>query len=174
MDTGSVIIHNSYNTYDENASENRTPCTMKLIHNVRMEEPKDRLRAMRMRAGYEKASDAARDIKEINKNTLISHENGNRPISKKSAEVYARVFNVEGGPGWILFGEIPDKANLLKTAREKAIADFNADSGIINKIVRINKKFELMDMAEMGDALSKIDNFLDVTVPESPDPDHKK
>jgi hypothetical protein len=147
---------------------------MNLIHNVRMEEPKDRLKAMRMRAGYEKASDAARDIRELNVNTLISHENGNRPISKKAAETYARVFNVEGGPGWILFGEILDKADLLKIAREKAIADFNADSGIINKIVQINKKFELMDMEELDDALNKIDNFLDVTIPKSPNPDHKK
>jgi hypothetical protein len=139
-----------------------------------MEEPKDRLKAARLKAGYKKASDAARDIKEINKNSLISNENGNRAISKKQAEVYARVFNVEGGPGWILFGEVPDKADLLKAAREKAIAEFNADSGLIQKIVKMNKKFELMDMSELEDAVTKIDNFLDVTLPETADPDHKK
>ncbi|WP_375568730.1 S24 family peptidase [Ahrensia marina] len=39
----------------------------------------------------------------INQNTLTSNENGNRPISRKMAEVYAQVFNVSAG--WLLYGE---------------------------------------------------------------------
>ncbi|GEM_PF-2057288 len=66
-------------------------------------EPKDRLKEARIKAGFETPSDAARALKEINKNTLISNENGNRPISRKAAEKYGELFGVD--PGWILFGE---------------------------------------------------------------------
>ncbi|GAA5664948.1 hypothetical protein Brsp07_03447 [Brucella sp. NBRC 14130] len=66
-------------------------------------EPKDRLKEARIKAGFETPSDAARVLKEINKNTLISNENGNRPISRKAAEKYGELFGVD--PGWILFGE---------------------------------------------------------------------
>ena len=72
-------------------------------HKVRMEEPKDRLRKARLAAGYETPTDAARAIRTINQNTLISHENGNRAISRKAAENYARLFDVQAG--WILYGE---------------------------------------------------------------------
>lgn len=66
-----------------------------------MEEPRHRLQKARADAGYNSPSDAARAHKEINKNTLISHENGHRPISRKAAEKYGRIFGVE--PGWLLF-----------------------------------------------------------------------
>ena len=66
-------------------------------------EPKDRLKQARLKARYKTPSDAARAFKDINQNTLISHENGNRPISRKAAEKYGELFGVE--PGWILFGE---------------------------------------------------------------------
>jgi len=68
-----------------------------------MEEPKHRLQKARAAAGYESPSEAAKLIKAINKNTLISNENGNRPISRKAAEKYAAHFGVEAG--WILFGD---------------------------------------------------------------------
>ncbi|TIT59117.1 MAG: helix-turn-helix transcriptional regulator, partial [Mesorhizobium sp.] len=55
----------------------------------------------RAQAGYASPSDAARALREINKNTLISHENGNRPLSRKAAEKYGRLFGVD--PGWLLF-----------------------------------------------------------------------
>lgn len=54
-------------------------------------------------AGFKTASEAARAVRGLNKNTLISNENGNRPISRKMAEEYAKAFNVD--PGWLLFGE---------------------------------------------------------------------
>ncbi|WP_292577414.1 hypothetical protein [Mesorhizobium sp.] len=38
----------------------------------------------RAQAGYASPSDAARALRDINKNTLISHENGNRPLSRKA------------------------------------------------------------------------------------------
>jgi SOS-response transcriptional repressor LexA len=75
---------------------------MDLSQNVRMEAPKHRLQQAREAAGFESPSDAARALKDINKNTLISNENGNRPISRKAAEKYGRLFNVD--PGWLLFG----------------------------------------------------------------------
>jgi SOS-response transcriptional repressor LexA len=68
-----------------------------------MEEPKDRLRQAMMDAGFAKPVDAARAIREINQNTLTSHLNGNRPISRQAAEKYGRLFNVRAG--WILFDE---------------------------------------------------------------------
>lgn len=70
-------------------------------------EPRFRLQEARANAGYENPSEAARaHPREINKNTLISHENGNRPISRKAAEKYGKLFGVEAG--WILFGERAD------------------------------------------------------------------
>jgi SOS-response transcriptional repressor LexA len=68
-----------------------------------MEEPKDRLAKARLAAGYENPTAAAKAIRSINKNTLISHENGNRAISRKAAESYARLFDVQAG--WLLYGE---------------------------------------------------------------------
>lgn len=68
-----------------------------------MSTPKDRLKTARAEAGFKSPSDAARVLKEINVNTLISHENGNRAISRKAAEQYAAVFGRTAG--WILFGE---------------------------------------------------------------------
>ncbi|MCZ2158836.1 XRE family transcriptional regulator [Bartonella sp. 220] len=65
--------------------------------------PKDRLKIARKNAGYATPSEAARAIPALNQNTLISHENGNRGISRQIAELYGQVFNVD--PGWILYGE---------------------------------------------------------------------
>ncbi len=69
-----------------------------------MKEPRFRLQEARSSAGFDSPSDAARALQHrgVNKNTLISHENGNRPISRKAAELYGQVFGVD--PGWILFG----------------------------------------------------------------------
>ncbi|CDM57647.1 putative conserved protein [Rhizobium favelukesii] len=93
----------TYKTYERKASENRTPCTIKLSHNVRMESPKDRLKQARAAAGFKNPTDAARSHpRDLNINTLISNENGTRPISRKAAEKYGRVFGVD--PGWLLFG----------------------------------------------------------------------
>lgn len=67
-------------------------------------KPKDRLKQARAAAGYETPSDAARaHPRDINVNTLISNENGNRDISRKAAEKYARIFGVTAG--WLLYGE---------------------------------------------------------------------
>jgi|GEM_PF-1339802 len=71
-----------------------------------MELPKDRLKQVRAAAGYESPTDAANAFpRDINKNTLISHENGNRPISRKAAEKYGELFGAKAG--WILFGDGP-------------------------------------------------------------------
>lgn len=68
-----------------------------------MNTPNDRLKLIRKEAGYDSPSDAARALKDINVNTLISHENGNRAISRKAAEKYADAFGRTAG--WLLFGE---------------------------------------------------------------------
>ncbi|HBF32682.1 MAG TPA: transcriptional regulator [Rhizobium sp.] len=62
------------------------------------------MREARAKAGYKTPTDAARaHPRSINVNTLISHENGNRDISRKSALKYAEIFGVEAG--WILYAE---------------------------------------------------------------------
>jgi len=67
-----------------------------------MEEPKHRLQQARAKAGFKGPADTAQAITSVNQNTLTSHENGNRLISKKAAEIYAGIFGVDAG--WILFG----------------------------------------------------------------------
>jgi len=67
-------------------------------------KPKDRLRKAREDAGYPTPSEAARALPRlINRNTLISNENGNREVSRKAAEKYAKAFGVSAG--WILYGD---------------------------------------------------------------------
>ncbi|MFK0691760.1 helix-turn-helix transcriptional regulator [Mesorhizobium sp. IMUNJ 23033] len=70
-----------------------------------MMDPRHRLQQARAEAGYASPSDASRALRDINKNTLISHENGNRPLSRKAAEKYGRLFGVD--PGWLLFDGNP-------------------------------------------------------------------
>ena len=103
MDVGSCAMPISYNTYDLKSRHNRTPWTINFGHSVRMEEPKDRLRQAMIDAGYKSPAEAARAFREINQNTLTSNLNGNRPISRKAAEKYARLFGTRAG--WILFDE---------------------------------------------------------------------
>lgn len=71
-------------------------------------EPKDRLKKAREAAGFRSASAAAKARREINVNTLISNENGNRPISRKMAAIYGDAFGVS--PGWLLYGDGPPNA----------------------------------------------------------------
>ena len=66
-----------------------------------MDSPKDRLKRARVNAGFETATDAAAKLRQINKNTLLSNENGNRAISRKMAQTYADAFNTTAG--WILY-----------------------------------------------------------------------
>jgi len=72
-------------------------------------EPNKRVKLAREMAGFKSASEAARKHADININTLISAENGNRPISKKSAQKFANAFNVT--PQWILYGETSEELN---------------------------------------------------------------
>jgi hypothetical protein len=67
-----------------------------------LDEPDDRLRWLRERAGFEDATSAAKRFG-WNENTYRSHENGNRQISKKAAVQYGRAYKVPSG--WILYGE---------------------------------------------------------------------
>jgi len=77
------------------------------VLNVPMtEKQSDRLRKVRIQKGFSTSSDAARAYG-WNQNTYISHENGNRGLSPKSAERYARAYGV--GVGWLLTGENPPR-----------------------------------------------------------------
>jgi SOS-response transcriptional repressor LexA len=76
---------------------------------VRMidEQPKDRLSRARAAAGFASPTEAARAYpRQLNVNTLISHENGNRPLSRKAAAKYADLFDTAAG--WLLYGEKAD------------------------------------------------------------------
>lgn len=71
-----------------------------------MMEPKDRLIQAIQEAGFAKPTDAWRANQRalgISQDLIISNTNGNRPISKKTAERYARVFGRSAG--WYLFGD---------------------------------------------------------------------
>lgn len=85
---------------------------MFLRHSTRMDDPRSRFRLQEARslAGFKSPTEAARAYPHLlNQNTIISHENGNRPISKRSAEKYARAFGVS--PGWILFEDEHEKTS---------------------------------------------------------------
>lgn len=75
---------------------------MEFWHNDVMEEPKARLKQAMVAAGYPTPTEASKGLK-ININTLTSHCNGNRPISRKAAERYAKAFGVSAG--WLLFDD---------------------------------------------------------------------
>ena len=120
--SGSVLVKNSakncgdtapeakqYVSYDFLARANRTHWTKKFVHNARMnnkaliDQAHLRLRQARRKKGFKTAAEASRTYpRDINLNTLTSHENGNRAISKKAAEKYGRLFGVE--PGWLIYG----------------------------------------------------------------------
>jgi hypothetical protein len=69
-----------------------------------LDDPDERLRWARQRAGFSDATAAARRF-HWNENTYRSHENSTRAISKKAAAKYAKAFKIPAGPGWLLYGE---------------------------------------------------------------------
>lgn len=82
-----------------------------------MVKPRFILQQARAAAGFDSPAEAARAYpRKINQNTLTSHENGNRAIGKKMAQVYAEVFNI-GDPGVLLIESgqkpIPDPIPLV-------------------------------------------------------------
>ena len=94
-----------------------------------MELPKDRLKRARAAAGFVSPTDAASAFpRDINKHTLISHENGNRPISKKAAEKYGELFGVTAG--WILFDESDDGAR-APAVNEVSLSRAGMTAGLI-------------------------------------------
>lgn len=76
---------------------------------VRMSEPKDRLRAAI--ADYDGPVDAwtknQRALKEggVGKDLMVSNCNGNRPISRRAAATYAKIFGHTAG--WYLYDDSP-------------------------------------------------------------------
>lgn len=66
-----------------------------------MKEAHDRLRELRLKKGYETASDAARAFG-WNEHTYKSHENGMRGIRQPAAQKYARAFGTS--PAFIMYG----------------------------------------------------------------------
>lgn len=69
-------------------------------------EPKDRLSQAIAEAGYDGPTEAWRANQRalgFSQDLVISNCNGNRPISKKAAAAYAKVFGRT--PGWYLYGD---------------------------------------------------------------------
>jgi len=93
-----------------------------------MTEPKDRLRAAI--ADYDGPVDAwtknQRALKEggVGKDLMISNCNGNRPISKRAAATYAKVFGHTAG--WYLYDEGPHKPEPKRTAQADTEAQLRA------------------------------------------------
>jgi transcriptional regulator with XRE-family HTH domain len=84
-----------------------------------MEEPKDRLKSARVAAGFKTSGAAADAISDIHKNTIASNENGNRPISRKMAEVYAKAF--QQTPSFFLFAEDDSAKNVASELDHDAL-----------------------------------------------------
>lgn len=68
----------------------------------RLDDPDERLKWARERAGLDNATAAAHKFG-WNENTYRSHENGTRGFKKKTADKYARAFKVP--VAWLLVGE---------------------------------------------------------------------
>jgi SOS-response transcriptional repressor LexA len=68
---------------------------------ARMESPAERLKAARLKAGYETAK-AAAEAMGATVSTYIQHESGVRGYPSKTAARYARYFRV--APEWLLYG----------------------------------------------------------------------
>lgn len=66
-----------------------------------MEEPKDRLKKAREKAGYATPTDAARAFGWTT-STYLAHENGTRGITQKAANRYGRALRCN--PAWIMYG----------------------------------------------------------------------
>lgn len=141
--------------YSYNASEIRTQRTHILCDPMLM-EPKHRLRQARKAAGYSSPSEAARQIREINKNTLTSNENGNRPVSRQMAETYGRVFGVS--PGWILYGDESEEHDetVNSTSTVKAIEPI--DEAAINS--QIQNLIERLSPSQKAAFLTMLQSFL--------------
>lgn len=67
-----------------------------------LDDPDERLRWIREQRKFADATSAARRYN-WNENTYRSHENGNRPLSKRAAAKYANAYKVP--VAWLLFGE---------------------------------------------------------------------
>lgn len=92
-------------------------------------EPRYRLQEARAKAGFSSPSEAARAFpRDINRNTLISHENGNRPISRKAAEKYGELFGVSAG--WILFND-GEAAVTDSALREVSLSRVGMTAGLV-------------------------------------------
>ncbi len=123
-------------------------------------EPKDRLKQAREAAGYKTASEAARANREINNYTILGNENGNRAISRKMAEIYAKAFNVSAG--WLLYGEGDAEPATVIGFREYALP----------RTVRLTLKGRIAagvwrEDSEMGRINREMDLFADPRYPIS-------
>jgi hypothetical protein len=92
------------------------------------DRPSERLKRLRISAGYETATDAAKAIgcKVI---TYLHHENGRRKISRGAAEEYARFYRVPAGS--LLYGE------QLQTIKPVPILGFVLDRGEVRMMTDI-------------------------------------
>lgn len=90
-----------------------------------MSEPGERLRDLRIKAGYDNAVDFARRYG-INEFTYRAHEGGVRGIKADMARRYARIFGVP--TEWLLYGEgdAPDAEAVKRTAASRPCQEATA------------------------------------------------
>lgn len=110
-------MRETYKSYELSSRQIRTLWTTNFWHNLHMESPKDRLKQARIAAGFPTPTSVAEAFpREVNVNTIISNENGNRAISKAYANKYAKIFNVKAG--WLLYGEKDDAFSSPSTVKD--------------------------------------------------------
>jgi phage repressor protein C with HTH and peptisase S24 domain len=109
------------------------------------EEPRDRLRNAREKAGYDTPADfAARNADKINESTYRSHENGTRPLTMRSAELYGPLLKVS--PKWLLYGSDTDDKGLIKSA----VTHSQTKVSQIPPAALSREKIKVLGMAECG------------------------
>lgn len=121
-------------------------------------KPNERLKKARANAGYTSPTEVSDAFRDINKNTYISHENGNRAISKKAAARYAEAFQVD--PGWLLYGVNSGESSSVKIRGEQ-------------QILAMLKRIEGLNDQDVSIALSVILNAIRVNASsQSPSQQH--
>lgn len=101
----------------QKSSPIRTLCTTGLRHDLIMSSPRDRLKQAMLESGFTPPTEAWLKHKLLfSRSTITSALNGNRAISRRAAQAFAKAFNVD--PGWILYGS--EVLNLQRDTEELA------------------------------------------------------
>lgn len=82
-----------------------------LMQSAAMDEPKDRLKEARAKAGFKSAAAAWRHYKfDITESGYRHHENGTRDLDYRDAQIYAKAYGTT--PEWLMDGRLDDEPEL--------------------------------------------------------------